>query len=466
MIERKRFIQVLICLGLITLFAIPTLSSTQIHAISIFTGDVPTDFADSPGIIIVDNPKADNSTSSETPAISGDPDVFMPSPPYARNDISGWDVNAIYMEYDPELDMMFVGIDCFTVCGDADNDGSPDRAGAVMRRNGGSDIAKFGQFESVALLIDTDNDYRTLSVGDFEVAVGISQSDSLTSFGVYQFTGAVRAPYIGFGQRLPNAVTMYSLPNPSTPDFEFGIANFSQLPGFDFKPGDEFSFRTMLYAGSQRDAEIGEEFVPGRGSAASVIIEKSSRRSSTTGSSTGASSQASPTPTTYRPYATATPYPTAAPLSSEPPQRLRVPAIGVDTVVKPMGWGRVQKDDGTFATDWNVVDNAAGWHRNSSLPNRVGNVVLSGHNTIGGSVFRNLYKLEEGDEIILWHDNQSHQYEINNVIIVPEEYATRAQRIENAQYMKDFGDERITLISCWPPGSASHRVIVIGEPIQ
>jgi len=131
-----------------------------------------------------------------------------------------------------------------------------------------------------------------------------------------------------------------------------------------------------------------------------------------------------------------------------------------------MGWGRVQKDDGTFATDWNVVDNAAGWHRNSSLPNRVGNVVLSGHNTIGGSVFRNLYKLEEGDEIILWHDNQSHQYEINNVIIVPEEYATRAQRIENAQYMKDFGDERITLISCWPPGSASHRVIVIGEPIQ
>jgi len=64
MIERKRFIQVLICLGLITLFAIPTLSSTQIHAISIFTGDVPTDFADSPGIIIVDNPKADNSTWS------------------------------------------------------------------------------------------------------------------------------------------------------------------------------------------------------------------------------------------------------------------------------------------------------------------------------------------------------------------------------------------------------------------
>jgi len=455
MIKGRKIIQAIIGLILIATFPLPT------TAVSIFTGDVPADFAESDAIIIIDNSTED-----------AEPDVDIPSPPYAVDAVSGWDVNAIYMEYEPALDMMFVGIDCFTICGDADDDGNPNRSGSAMRSASGTDVANLGRFESIALLFDTNDDYRSFSEGDFEIVVGVSQPDDLDTLGVYKFTGATRAPYVGFGERLANAVTIYSIPNARTPDLEFGIADFSQLPGLDFEPGEAFSLRTMLYAGSQRDGKIGEEYVPARGQAALAKFEKSATGSSTGSASVDSASNqvaqvAQPTPTLASPTPTALPpTPTPRPLSTTPPQRLQLPSIGVDTIVEPMGWSRIQQDDGTFATDWDVVDNAAGWHRNSALPNKSGNVVLSGHNTIGGSVFRNLFELKDGDEIVIWQDNEPFEYEIDQVMILPEQYATHAQRVENAQFMNDFGDERITLISCWPPGSASHRVVVIGKPAK
>lgn len=477
MTEGNIFRRALIGLALLFPLILSLSTVTHITATTIFTGDVPADFAEANAIIIVDNLEPDAADSSNELVVDSEPDVQMPSPPYARNKVSGWDVNALYIEYDPLLDMLFVGVDCFTICGDADDDGDPNRAGSTMRLADGADVANFGRFESVALLIDTDSDYRSLTRGDFEVVVGVSQLQDVDSFGTYAFTGATRAPYIGFGRRLPNPVTKYSIPNVSTPDLEFGIADFSQLPEFDFEPGDEFSFQIMFYAGSQRDGDIGEEFVPARAEAATVRVEESRRAMavSVSAANTTVSTRVSiPSPTftppsvtpTYTPPPTPipTPSPTPAPLSNDPPQRLQVPAIGVDTVIEPMGWSQVQQDDGTFATLWDVVDFAAGWHMNSSLPDRRGNVVLSGHNTIGGSVFRDLFQLQQGDDIVLLHDDQAHEYEINSVIVVPEQYASHEQRLENASYMGDFGDDRITLISCWPPGSASHRVIVIGEP--
>lgn len=482
MTKGKRLIQAITGLVLATL-ALPLFYAAPLNAITIFTGNVPSDFADSDAIIIVDNPTEADTEADTTDA--ADPDVVMPSPPYAEDDISGWDVNAIYMNYDAALDMMFVGIDCFTICGDADNNGNPNTAGRAMRNSTGTDVANFGRFESIALLIDTDGDYSSFSNGDFEVVVGVSQRADLDSLGAYQFTGAVRAPYIGFGRRLSNVVTIYSIPNANTPDLEFGIADFSQLPGLDFEAGADLTFKAMLYAGSQRDGKIGEEYVPSRGSATLVTIDGALTEGSssqiaqsqvaqstvvptkavqTTGATTVPARQPTPTytpPPTSVP--TAVPTATPLPLSSAPPQRLQLPSIGVDTVVEPMGWGQVQQDDGTFAVDWNVVDNAAGWHKNSSLPNHSGNVVLSGHNTIGGSVFRNLFELKDGDEIVIWQDDQRYEYSIDQVVIVPEQYATHEQRVENAAFMDDFGDDRITLISCWPPGSASHRVIVVGK---
>jgi sortase (surface protein transpeptidase) len=37
---------------------------------------------------------------------------------------------------------------------------------------------------------------------------------------------------------------------------------------------------------------------------------------------------------------------------------------------------------------------------------------------------------------------------------------------ENARYMDNTADERVTLISCWPYTSNTYRLIVIAKPLR
>lgn len=148
------------------------------------------------------------------------------------------------------------------------------------------------------------------------------------------------------------------------------------------------------------------------------------------------------------------------------PIRLAAAAIDLDTQVKPLGWRQVSDRDGETSI-WQMVDQAAGWHLNSAIPGQVGNVVMSGHNNIGGSVFRNLHRLQPGDAITVWtNEGAAVAYTVDDVKIVKEKYASAAQRAANAQAIAATTDKRLTLISCWPAYSDTHRVIVVAHPVE
>ena len=90
---------VLLSATLLFILALSSLVITSLSAVPTFTGDAPADFT-GPFAIRLDDP-------SSSP---GAPDVGLPVPPFAANDLSGWDINAVYVEYDSLTDVMYVGI--------------------------------------------------------------------------------------------------------------------------------------------------------------------------------------------------------------------------------------------------------------------------------------------------------------------------------------------------------------------
>jgi len=145
------------------------------------------------------------------------------------------------------------------------------------------------------------------------------------------------------------------------------------------------------------------------------------------------------------------------------PERIVIDSIGLDTPVDDLGWSAAIDPAGRIFNNWNVTAYTAGWHVNSDRLGEEGNVVLSGHNNILGAVFRDLDKLKSGDIATLWSGDIRYDYEITDVFIVPERDATAEQRRQNATFISDFQDNRLTLVTCWPRNGNSHRVIVIGH---
>lgn len=148
------------------------------------------------------------------------------------------------------------------------------------------------------------------------------------------------------------------------------------------------------------------------------------------------------------------------------PSRLLIPSIKVDTPVIELGWSTKETAAGAIFSEWDVAAYAAGWHKNSVLPGENGNVVMSGHNNILGSVFRDLDHLKRGDTIKVYSGRRIADYEVEEVLIVPEKYASPEQRKANAQYIEQTTDDRLTLVSCWPRNDNTHRVIVIAYPAE
>jgi len=131
-----------------------------------------------------------------------------------------------------------------------------------------------------------------------------------------------------------------------------------------------------------------------------------------------------------------------------------------------MGW-RVVEQWGQPVSQWEMPEEAAGWHRNSARPGEGSNVVISGHNaSTGGQVFADLEELQVGDKITLWTDNQHNfDYQVVEKNII----RTFAISDEADQYLKNVANptnqEQLTLITCWPRWSNTHRLIVIAQPL-
>ncbi|MCW5882018.1 MAG: sortase, partial [Anaerolineae bacterium] len=154
------------------------------------------------------------------------------------------------------------------------------------------------------------------------------------------------------------------------------------------------------------------------------------------------------------------PTPTPAP-GSEPPVRVLIPSIGVDSQVVQVGLNIVDHN-GVLSREWETADYAAGHHDGSVNPGQLGNVVISGHNNVQGRVFRLLERIKPDDQVILeTATGQRYRYIVREQVIVPETGVNEARRRENAEYMAQTDDARLTLITCWPYWTNTHRVIVV-----
>jgi LPXTG-site transpeptidase (sortase) family protein len=157
-----------------------------------------------------------------------------------------------------------------------------------------------------------------------------------------------------------------------------------------------------------------------------------------------------------------TPAPTPLPVI---PERIIIPAIGLNAPVVPVSW-MMAKVDGQEQPVWDLPDTrAAGWHESSASLGVPGNTVLNGHNTNNGEIFRNLYKLKIGDKIVLHSARMDYTYAVSQTLILPEAGQPLDVRIENAHYIQPTEDERLTLVTCHPYGSLRNRLVVIARPV-
>ena len=98
----------------------------------------------------------------------------------------------------------------------------------------------------------------------------------------------------------------------------------------------------------------------------------------------------------------------------------------------------------------------------SALPGEIGNIFIFAHSGADlveanryNAVFYLLYKLAIDDEIYLFYKGEKYIYRVK------EKNKVGAQDVS---YLKDKGrDEKLTLMTCWPPGTTMKRLIVTAE---
>ncbi len=167
----------------------------------------------------------------------------------------------------------------------------------------------------------------------------------------------------------------------------------------------------------------------------------------------------------------ATPEPEPTPTSTAiwtgtKPINIAIPSIDLDAPVVSIGW-MIEEVDGQDQAVWDVPDRrAAGWHDTSGLLGATGNAVLNGHNTLKGEVFRYLYKVEIGAQIFVeGKDGEVYVYRVAEKYILREAGQPLERRLENARYVQDTPDERLTLVTCHPYGSLANRLLLIAYPV-
>jgi sortase A len=132
------------------------------------------------------------------------------------------------------------------------------------------------------------------------------------------------------------------------------------------------------------------------------------------------------------------PVPTAAP---DQAIRLQIPAIKIDApVVQGDGWEQLKK--------------GVGQNISSANPGQAGNVILSAHNDVYGELFRNLDKLQPGDQVVLYTQQRQYTYVVDRTAVVEP---------TAVEVMASTGSPTVTLISCYPYLVDKQRIVVFAR---
>jgi sortase A len=121
--------------------------------------------------------------------------------------------------------------------------------------------------------------------------------------------------------------------------------------------------------------------------------------------------------------------------------RVSIPALRVNSpVVQGDGWEQLKK--------------GVAQHIGSANPGQTGNVVLSAHNDVYGSLFRFLDKLAPGDQVILYTQQRQYVYVVTGTVIVEP---------TQVEVMAPTADPTVTLISCYPYLVNKQRIVVFAK---
>jgi sortase A len=118
--------------------------------------------------------------------------------------------------------------------------------------------------------------------------------------------------------------------------------------------------------------------------------------------------------------------------------RIQIPSINVDApIVQGDGWEQLKK--------------GVGQHIGSGNPGENGNLVLSAHNDVFGEIFRELDQLKPGDLVIIYTNQRSYTYVINDSEVVEP---------TQVEVMAPTDLPTLTLISCYPYLIDNQRIVV------
>jgi len=146
------------------------------------------------------------------------------------------------------------------------------------------------------------------------------------------------------------------------------------------------------------------------------------------------------------------------------PDKIQIPAIGLIAPIVVSDYNKTKVEGETFG-QWVAPSKfAAGWHPDSAILGQTGNIVINGHHNEFGKVFGELVDLELGDLIIVYFEGEAFTYVVSNRLILPERFQETEVRLQNARWLGKTNDTRLTLVTCWPADSNTHRLIIVARP--
>jgi sortase A len=125
----------------------------------------------------------------------------------------------------------------------------------------------------------------------------------------------------------------------------------------------------------------------------------------------------------------------------QPVGRLRMPRIGLDTVV-------------VHGTDGSSLRKGPAHYPDTPLPGAPGTVAIAGHRTTYGAPFRHVDQLRRGDEVQVQMPYATFTYEVRRTRIVAPDALWVTRRISH---------DRLVLTACHPLYSAAQRIVVFAR---
>lgn len=136
-----------------------------------------------------------------------------------------------------------------------------------------------------------------------------------------------------------------------------------------------------------------------------------------------------------------------------------IPKINADA---PLVWDVDATDSRTYQR---ALSRGVAHARGTVRPGQPGNSFLFAHSSADlmtatryNSVFYLIHKLESGDRITIWRDGTPYIYEVTGKRIVPP--------TETGVLSPQSDGYRLTLMTCWPPGTDISRMIVTARMLQ